>query len=146
MPVIRIDDEVMRELQSQAIKMGLVFGQPNQVLRRVLGLDDIPDQAAAKGAQQMSPVRRVTGKSLLREHEDLPQDMKPYADRDGIFYEWPREFPAVLFDNGGYLIFRSEQAMLDVEAYVRLYPDKRKISVRDGISSMPRYVDCGHEH
>ena len=146
MPVIRIDDEVMRELQSRAVNMGLVFGQPNQVLRGVLGLDDAVDRPEDAKPQPMPGGRRVTGRILLREHKDLAQDMKPYADRDGIFYEWPKMFPAILFDSRGYLIFRSEQALLDAEAYVRLYPDKRKISVRDGISSMPGYVTCRHDH
>ena len=39
-PVIRIDDEVMGALQSHAARWGLVFGTPNQTLRRLLGLDD----------------------------------------------------------------------------------------------------------
>lgn len=154
MPVIRIDDDVMRELQSHAVSMRLVFGQPNQVLRRVLGLDENPEQAATRtglpqppttGVQQVSPARRVSGKSLLREHEDLPQGMRPYTDRDGVFYEWPRGFPAVLFDRGGYLIFPSEQAMLNAQG-PRLYPDTHKISVPDGISSIPKYVGCEHDH
>ena len=88
----------------------------------------------------------MTGRNLLREHKDLLQDMKPYADRDGIFYEWPKMFPAILFDSCGYLIFSSEQALFDAEVYVRLYPDKRKISARDDISSMPGYVNCRHNH
>ena len=94
----------------------------------------------------MTLTRRMTGKSLLREHEDLPQTIRAYADRDGIFYEWPKEFPAVLFDSGGYVMFRSEQALLDSERYIRLYPDTRKISVRDGIGSLPTYVECEHDH
>ena len=148
MPVIRIDEEVLRELQRRAIEMDLVFGQPNQVLRRVLGIDNISIQQTTKGAREMTStsIRRMTGKSLLREHEDLPQTFRAYADRDGIFYEWPKEFPAVLFDSGGYAIFRSEQAMLDSERYIRLYPEKRKISVRDGINSLPTYVECDHSH
>ena len=94
----------------------------------------------------MTSTRRMTGKSLLRKHQDLQQTMRAYADRDGIFYEWPKEFPAVLFDGDGYVIFRSEQTMLDSERYIRLYPDTRKISVRDGISSLPGYADCEHDH
>lgn len=39
MPVIRIDDEVMREIKKQASKLDLVFSTPNDVLRRMLGLD-----------------------------------------------------------------------------------------------------------
>ena len=94
----------------------------------------------------MTTVRRVTGKSLLRQHREIPQDMRPYSDRDGIFYDWPKVFPAVLFDSGGYVVFRREQAMLDEERYIRLYPEKRKISVRGGISSLPTYVECDHSH
>ena len=146
MPVIRIDEEVMRELQRHAVEMNLVFGQPNQVLRRIFGLEDKPQESSGKGVQQMTTVRRVTGKSLLRQHQEIPQDMRPYSDRDGIFYDWPKAFPTVLFDSGGYVVFRTEQAMLDYERYIRLYPEKLKISVRDGISSLPNYVECAHSH
>ena len=40
MPVIRIDDEVMSALRNLAVKWDHVFGTPNQVLRRLVGLDD----------------------------------------------------------------------------------------------------------
>ena len=133
MTTIRIDSEVLQELQKRAVDEGLVFGSPNQVLRRVLGLDAHRDQVEGvepmspiqmktqgdasvagdrlEGVEPMSPTynstrlpsRRVTGKRLLREHPELPQDLRAYADRDGGFYEWPRSFPAVLFDNIGYI-------------------------------------------
>ncbi len=162
-PVIRIDDEVLKELQSHAVRWGLVFGQPNQVLRRMLGLDVGRDQP--KDAQPMSstddPIRpsdvrlgaeskprhrRVTGGSLLREHPDLPQGFRPYSDRDGRFYEWPTEFPAILFDEGGYVILKTEQSMLDAGQYLDPNPHSRKVHVRDGISSAPGYVACPHHH
>ena len=50
MPVIRIDDDVLGELQSRAVEFNLVFGTPNQVLRQILGLErpkevnDMPNQ------------------------------------------------------------------------------------------------------
>jgi hypothetical protein len=40
-PVIRIDDEVMGKLKEHAVSLGLVFGTPNEVLRRILALDCI---------------------------------------------------------------------------------------------------------
>ncbi|MDO8806619.1 MAG: hypothetical protein Q7R35_19575, partial [Elusimicrobiota bacterium] len=38
-PVIRIDAEVMSELEKRAIMLRKVFGTPNDVLRGILGLD-----------------------------------------------------------------------------------------------------------
>lgn len=38
MPSIRVDEEVMGELQKRAFDLGLVFTTPNQVLRELLGL------------------------------------------------------------------------------------------------------------
>ncbi len=38
-PVIRIDDEVMKALKERAVKLGLVFSTPNEVLRALFELD-----------------------------------------------------------------------------------------------------------
>ena len=163
MTVIRIDDEVMHELRKHAVKLDLVFSNPNQVLRRILGLDRRHNQEprvqpisptlvstqrldTPLPGKSQSPIRRVTGKRLLREHQDLPQDMRPYADRDGIFYEWPKSFPAILFDDGGFVIFKTEDSMVNAGLYLTAYTDTRLVSVPQGISSMPGYVRCGHNH
>ena len=177
MTTIRIDSEVLQELQKRAVDEGLVFGSPNQVLRRVLGLDAHRDQVEGvepmspiqmktqgdasvagdrlEGVEPMSPTynstrlpsRRVTGKRLLREHPELPQDLRAYADRDGGFYEWPRSFPAVLFDNIGYIVFKDEASLQRRDPqYLTMYPDTRKVSIHDTISSIPRYVPCSHSH
>ena len=38
-PTIRVDNEVMGKLQQLAVKFELIFGTPNAVLRRKLGID-----------------------------------------------------------------------------------------------------------
>ena len=176
MTTIRIDSEVLQKLQKLAVDEGLVFGSPNLVLRRVLGLDKLRDQV--EGDEPMLPIqgktprdisiesepldgdepmssigsthpssRRVTGKRLLREHSELPQDLRAYADRDGGFYELPRSFPAVLFDNGGYIVFKDEASLQRRDPqYITIYPETRKVSIRDSISSLPSYVSCSHSH
>ena len=152
MTTIRIDKEVMQELQRHAVHEGLVFGSPNQVLRRILKLDEghektigVQSMASALNPTQ-TPLRRVTGKRILREHPDLPQDLRPYSDREGIFYEWPKEFPAILFDDGGYVIFNTEASMEDANQYLTMYLKTRKVSVHGTISSIPSYVSCDHVH
>jgi restriction system protein len=55
MPVIRVDDEVFRALQKQAIPF---VDTPNSVLRRLLALDKL-----APANQQRTGVRRVSGRS-----------------------------------------------------------------------------------
>ena len=156
MPVIRIDDEVMSALRNLAVKWDHVFGTPNQVLRRLVGLDDgrgqpevvqptfvMPAPARPRAIQtevgKKSP--RVRGDRLLRLHPDLlGQGLKPYADRDGIFYEWPKKFPAIFFDRRGYKIFRTEESMLAASQY--WYPETRKVNILEGINSVPGYVTC----
>ena len=163
-PVIRIDEEVMRELENRAITWRRVFVSPNQILRRLLRLDDGSDQLGSSRPASPSPTpdqppvvqRRVTrrplrvqGGRLLALHSELRgQGLKPHADRDGGFYEWPRRFPAILFDQAGYVIFKTEESMLTANQYLTAYPETRKVHVRDGIRSLPGYVtcppDCGH--
>ncbi len=158
MPTIRIDDDVMGALQERAVKEGLVFGSPNQVLRIVLGLDsntgeiEVPRQIPpsinqAQPRNRPQPRRRrMTGRSLLRAHQDLQQSMRAYSDRAGIFYEWPVDFPAILFDNGGYIIFDTEESLRRADGYLTLYSDTRKITAPETISSIPEYVECNHNH
>jgi len=162
MPEIQIDDEVMQRLEAIAIEKGLVFGTPNAVLRISLGIDNHPgnqkevesvlpvisqgeDSNISRPVRELSPTRRVTGRSLMKQHQDLDQQLKPYADRDGAFYQWPQSFPAVLFDKAGYVIFRSKQSMVD-NPLVSSYPDTQKIHIQKGISSLSGYVKCNHSH
>ena len=158
MPTIRIDHDVMGALQERAVKEGLVFGSPNQVLRVVLGLDFQTGKVEGvrlpinqvNQTQLRNPAqprtRRVTGRRVLRAHEDLPQNLRPYSDRDGTFYEWPVDFPAILFNNGGYIIFDTEESLRRADGYLTLYPDTRKIHVQETIGSIPGYVKCDHNH
>ena len=162
MPVIRVDDEVMQKLQAIAIEEGLVFGTPNAVLRVSLGIDnnssspkDVEsvlsvtsqgeDTNMSISVREPSLTRRVTGRSLMKEHPGLNQHLKPYADRDGTFYQWPRAFPAVLFDEAGYVILKSEQSMVN-SPLVDSYPDTQKIHIQKGITSLPGYIKCNHSH
>lgn len=149
MPTIRIDDDVMGALQERAVKEGLVFGSPNQVLRIVLGLDSNTSEEGGERmptTQAQPRARRVTGRRILRAHEDLPQNLRPYSDREGTFYEWPVDFPAILFSNRGYIIFHTEESLRRADGYLTLYPDTRKIHVQGTIGSIPGYVKCDHNH
>ena len=160
MPTIRVDDDVIRELQRRAYEEQLVFGNPNQVLRLILELDLGKQQAKLDGsvipdsARNPSTVTvgargsRVTGKQILRtQHRDLPQTLRAYSDRDGGFYEWPKSFPAVLFDSTGYIILQSEDHLRNL-SHFRLYPGTRKINAQGcgSIGSIPGYVQCSHSH
>ena len=166
MRTIRIDEQVMNELENRAVKAGLVFGSPNQVMRLVLGLDgsDGPEQdeqdkvALSDGGPQHDnnhsrseprrSRRRVTGRRLLRSHDSLDQNLAAYADRDGFFYEWPKRFPAVLFDQDGYIVFKSETHLSNSGSRLQLYRETKKIQAQGcgGISALRDYVQCGHKH
>ena len=51
--VIRIDDQVMKELHNKAISLGLVFPTPNEVLRVILELDTSPNALSDQGEENM---------------------------------------------------------------------------------------------
>ncbi|MGA8849361.1 MAG: DUF5655 domain-containing protein [Dehalococcoidia bacterium] len=65
-PVIRIEDRVMEELKTRAIKLGLVFGTPNDVLIKVLELD-----AGTKIAIDKAIEPPVTEKLLFEEQRTI---------------------------------------------------------------------------
>ena len=160
MPTIRIDDAVMQELEKRAVQMNLVFGSPNQVLRMLLRVDTeskeaaMSEPASTKPAQReerssAAPIHRsggerMTGRRLLSQHRELPRSIRPYADREGKFYEWPRDFPAVLFDKNGYVVFQDEADMLS-SSNILAYPETSKVVFRSRIASLPRYKPCSHK-
>ena len=163
MRTIRIDDQVMNELEKRAVEEGLVFGSPNQVMRLVLGLDGsdgpvgdevtksegtMPTSKDQSHSEPRQPRRRVTGRSLLRSHESLDQNIAAYADREGLFYEWPKRFPAVLFDQDGYVLFNSETHLSTYDSRLQLYQETEKIQAQacGGISALQGYVRCDHKH
>ena len=163
MRTIRIDDQVMNELEKRAVEEGLVFGSPNQVMRLVFGLDGSDGPVGDEATNFVGPMpsikhhtpseprqrrRRVTGRSLLRSHASLDQNIAAYADREGLFYEWPKSFPAVLFDQDGYVLFNSENHLMTYDSRLRLYRDTEKIQAQacGGISALRGYVRCDHKH
>ena len=163
-PVIRVDDEVQRELEKRAYEMRLVFGTPNQVLRSILGLDgqqeerstQIMEAATQPTSPMLSPMkenpelseiprRRGLGRHLLKEHQLEPSISKGYYDREGGFYQFPKQFPAVLFDSEGYVIFKTAVSMLN-SPHIVANTKTEKVNVPNKINSIPEYVRCSHTH
>ena len=60
MPVLRVDEDVLIELQRRAVDSGLVFGTPNQGLKEVLGLQRRTDRndISNEGSPSESPDRK----------------------------------------------------------------------------------------
>lgn len=60
MPVLRVDEDVLIELQRRAVDLGLVFGTPNQGLKEVLGLQRRTDRndISNEGSPSESPDRK----------------------------------------------------------------------------------------
>lgn len=163
MPTIRIDDDVMRDLQRRALDLGLVFRTPNDVLRSVLGLDEKPaaarsadarstdrDAAAAtRPAAGSTPIRRTrtaSGSVLLRQHQDtgdISVDVKRgLYHMAGRGFAQSSQYPVAYFDPEGYVIINSEQDISDSPKF----DVGANVSVRDGIRSLPGYVHCEHSH
>ncbi|MCH8199623.1 MAG: hypothetical protein IIA54_06100 [Chloroflexi bacterium] len=140
---MRVDPEVDQELRRLAIVYDLVFGTPNQVLRRHFGLDE-PGSELGSGLVPSDSVtartRRLNGRRLARQHELSVAQC--YAHIGGTWYSCPTEFPVAFFDNEGYLLFPTQAdfaacSELDVQQTVNVY---------QGIASIPGYVRCEHSH
>ena len=108
----------------------------------------MPTSKDQSHSEPRQPRRRVTGRSLLRSHESLDQNIAAYADREGLFYEWPKRFPAVLFDQDGYVLFNSETHLSTYDSRLQLYQETEKIQAQacGGISALQGYVRCDHKH
>ena len=161
MPTIRIDDDVMRDLQRRAVGLGLVFGSPNDVLRHVLGLneeslavrsaDALTNDYDGATAVRSTPSRRrrtrtASGSVLLRQHQEageiLSEVKRGLYHRDGRGFAQSSEYPVAFFDPEGYVIINSEQ---DISGNAKIEVGAN-VSVRDGIKSLPGYVRCEHSH
>jgi 5-methylcytosine-specific restriction protein A len=91
-----------------------------------------------KGEEQMIAAvrpreRRWNGK-LLNELWEVHARHALYH-KDGTFFENLRDFPGALFDDNGYVIFRTEQEYKNC-SYLDI---GQKLNVYHGISSIPGY-------
>jgi hypothetical protein len=161
-PTIRIDDDVYKWLQAQAVPFE---DSPNSVLRRLAGLDretsvkissekrpspadpsreatspvtTTRDEEPKKRMVRLSGTRRLpltTGKALLRRWR-LPVRQARFH-RDGSWYEKLTDFPAAYCDCKGYVIFEDE-AGVQTTPGLHVEPSKQ-VWVPNGISSLPGY-------
>jgi hypothetical protein len=152
-PTIRIDEEVYAWLQRNARPFE---DTPNSVLRRVAGLvDPNPPPSTDDSPSPVKPVRgRAPGESLkpIRvsghgrgriglDGKQLNEEWKVGArhalfSRDGTWYENLQRFPGALFDQKGYVLFKTEGEYRK-NAHVRV---GKKTNVPGGIASIPGYV------
>ena len=140
MPTIRVDEDVYKWLQSLATPFE---DNPNSVLRKVASLDiNSAEQSVIDPSRDGNDMRttndygnlRVTAKMLMRKW-DVHVEHGLYH-RDGNFYENIRRFPGALFDPHGYVIFNTEDEYRR-SPYLRI---SQKLNVRNGISSIPGYI------
>lgn len=156
-PTIRIDEEVYAWLQENARPFE---DTPNSVLRRIAQLEAPAEEKgmahATKSKEQMEKpktqlsedarnrmrARRGTGRGRLGlDGKQLNDEWKVGArhalfSRDGTWYENLERFPGALFDQRGYVLFKTEQEY-------RNNPDVsigKKTNIRGGISSLSAYV------
>ena len=157
MPVIRVDEDVMQRLQSLAVEFDLVFGSPNDVLKRVLDINDDKRYMdvfteTPPNTQRRRARRRATasGSVLLRDHIangeiDAGVRLGYYHLRGRTytksFYE-ANEYPVALFDADGYVIISSAQEV-DGNPAISI---SANINVMNNIESLPGYVRCAHIH
>ena len=69
-----------------------------------------------------------------------------YYHKDGKSYEHPKLFPAVLFDDGGYIKFGTERTYKDTFCRRKVNLSARTLNFSRGINSLPGYVQCDHSH
>ena len=84
--------------------------------------------------------RMILGRELVSTHTKLPPTKKALSSINGNFYNRPtgEEYPVILFDKGGYIIFQTESEMTKHDG---VYLGKR-LGLRDGIHTLPGYVKC----
>lgn len=134
-PVIRIDEEVWRWLQSLAEPFN---DNPNSVLRRVAGLDntttDEDRMETAANLPRATGQMRFTGKALNREWKVGARHA--LFHKDGTWYQNLTRFPGALFDPHGYVLFRTDEEYRRCP-YLSI---GAKTNVRPHISAIPGYV------
>jgi hypothetical protein len=160
-PTIRIDDDVYKWLQAQAVPFE---DNPNSVLRRLAGIDrealaETPEKrplATDPARKATSPsttmqgeepknrtvrppgMRRpplTTGKALVRRWR-LPVKQARFH-RDGSWYEKLTDFPAAYCDCRGYVVFETEAEVQQTPG-LHVEPSKQ-VWVPNGILSLPGY-------
>lgn len=165
-PTIRVDEEVYKWLQSQAVPFD---DSPNSVLRRIAGLDaptattsqgiaaaiteraGAPTEIAAgiintRASHPTGVYPPGTRGDVIVEEQKIPVAQGRYAF-DGRFYEFPTTFPAALCGPWGYVVVRSGEEMAQSDYFkVSLTKDgAMKVNVAGGISSVPGYSVYGHQ-
>lgn len=149
MPVVRVDDDVWRWLQSLARPFE---DTPNSVLRRLARLDSVgneegKDQSSRQLRKQrevplpeqpLGPNRetisvRVTGAQLNRKYR-LGARHALYH-KDGSFYERLTRFPGVLCDPRGYVRYESAQ-QFEQDSQLSVGD---KVNIHRSLASHPRY-------
>ena len=139
MPQIRIDDEVWSWLKGLAVPLE---DTPNTVLRRLAGLEGGPgrgnetlgdDRDSNRGGQVRA--RRSNSGRKLNVEWGVGADHALYH-KAGTYYEHLRSFPGALFDENGYVLFRTEAEYLQAPGLQH----GQQLNVPRGISSMPGYV------
>ena len=148
MPVIRVDKDVWQWLQSNAVPL---VDTPNSVLRRVAGLDKAGSEASVAPNQSSSKLRGTASsqggesmngrRSARNSGKALNQLWGVGAQHalyhwEGKFYENLTEFPGALFDDHGYVRFRTPEEY-EQSPYLSI---GEKLNVRGTISQIPGYV------
>ena len=140
-PTIRIDDEVYRWLQEQAVPFD---DTPNSVLRRLAKFDQKQTTVSLEPAIRRGATGRgkdysgrrsalATGPQLIQKWK-IPVRQARFH-RDGTWFEQLTRFPAALCDPNGHVVFESEE---DYRSCPQLKLGKQ-VNVTGGISSIPGY-------
>ncbi|MEP6959063.1 MAG: hypothetical protein ABI980_10080 [Nitrospirota bacterium] len=137
-PAIRVDEEVYKWLQARARPFE---DTPNSVLRRLADLDSHePDPPRSTHSLIALPRKSGSGRvglsgQQLNEEWDVGAHHALFS-RDGKWYENLERFPGALFNQEGYILFKTEKEYRDC-AFLRV---GQKTNVSTGISSIPGYI------
>lgn len=124
--VIRVDAGVFAELQRQAVPL---VDNPNDVLRRLLKLD----QKKEKPMSTRTRVRSDSGRSINKRYNLGAKHALYHID--GTFYERLEQFPGLLADPNGYVLYPTEEDFLN-DAYLDV---QDKVHVHDALARHPKY-------
>ena len=71
---------------------------------------------------------------------------RAYSDLDGIWYERPKSYPAILFDDQGYVILGTKEELNTALRRMGQGINTRQINLPRSIKSLKLYRRCYHSH
>jgi hypothetical protein len=137
-PVIRIDDSVMDALKSEAVKRGMVFGTPNDVLKAVLRVGAAavvasPNPSVSSTEVTENPLDKLFGDFVRRFELESGEALKLELSAGGRWVSVPDNFMTMKIQP------RARDIAFTVYGHPRDSAPPTKIKIKQDQSSFSRF-------